>query len=128
MNRRSCRLLFSALIVSAAPAVVRAADWPMWGLNPNRNGVSTETNLPDTFDPGKYKQNSEDIDMATTKNVRWIAKLGSQAYGNPVVAGGKVFLGTNNESPRDARFKGDRGVLMCLDEKTGNLNWQLPVA
>ena len=27
---------------------------------------------------------------------RWTAKLGSQTYGNPVIANGKVFVGTNN--------------------------------
>ena len=47
--------------------------------------------------------------MATTKNVRWAAKLGSQAYGNTTVANGKVYVGTNNETPRDKRHIGDRG-------------------
>src|ERR1051325_11125215 len=63
--------------------------------------------------------------MATTKNVRWVAKLGSQAYGNPTVSGGKVFVGTNNESPRDPKYKGDRAVMMCFEEKTGKFLWQL---
>ena len=52
--------------------------------------------------------------MATTKNVKWVAKLGSQTYGNPVVANGKVFVGTNNATPRDRRFKDDRRCLLCL--------------
>ena len=29
------------------------------------------------------------------------ADLGSMAYGGPVIAGGRIFVGTNNESPRD---------------------------
>ena len=33
----------------------------------------------------KYR---ETIDPKSTKNVRWVAKLGSQAYATPVVAGG----------------------------------------
>lgn len=119
--------LVSALLVGAVPVVVRAADWPMWGNSPSRNMTSPETNLPDSFDVGKLKPNSEEIDPATTKGVRWVAKLGSQAYGNPTVSGGKVFIGTNNESPRDPRFKGDRSNLYCLDEKTGELLWQLSV-
>jgi len=89
--------------------------------------VSDEKGLPESFDPGRFKGNTEEIDMATTKNVRWVVKLGSQTYGNPTVAGGKIFIGTNNESPRDERFKDDRGILMCLDEKTGKLIWQLAV-
>ena len=38
-----------------------------------------------------------------------------------------MLIGTNNDNPRDPRHKGDRGVLMCLDEKDGHLLWQLVV-
>lgn len=99
----------------------------MWGRDNSRNMVSEEKNIPTEFDSGRYKDNSEEIDMATTKNVKWIAKVGSQTYGNPTISGGKVFIGTNNESPRDPTKKGDRGILYCLDEKTGELIWQLAV-
>ena len=34
-----------------------------------------------------------------------MAELGSQTYGNPTVAGGKVFVGTNNELLRDPRSR-----------------------
>ena len=114
-------------VLAATTAVVRATDWPMWGHNSSRNMVSEEKGLPDSLQAGTYKQGSEEIDMATTKNVRWVAKLGSQAYGNPVVAGGKVFIGTNNESPRDPKVKGDNGILMCFNEKTGAFLWQLVI-
>ncbi len=108
-------------------AAVHAADWPMWGGTVERNMVSSEKGLPDSFNPGKFKPDSEEIDLATTKNVKWVVKLGSQAYGNPVVVGGRVFLGTNNETPRDPKYKGDFGTLMCFDEKTGKFLWQLAV-
>jgi outer membrane protein assembly factor BamB len=105
-----------------------ATDWPQWGGNdPGRNFYSPETGLPDTFNPGKLKSGTEEIDLSTTKNVRWVAKLGSQSYGNVVVAGGKVYVGTNNESPRDPRHTGDRSCLYCFDEKTGKFLWQLVV-
>ena len=75
-----------------------------------------------------------DVDPDKRKNVQWSAKLGSQAYGGPIVAGGKVFVGTNNErprNPRDARKTPDgkvepidKGVLMCFDEATGKFLWQ----
>src|SRR5208337_3064118 len=45
----------------------------------------------------------------------------------PVIAGGKVLIGTNNDEPRDPRHQGDRGVLLCLNEKDGQLCWQLVV-
>ena len=77
--------------------------------------VSAEKNLPDSFDP------------KTGRNVRWSAALGTECYSTPVVAGGRVLIGTNNEEPRDPKHRGDRGVLMCLDEADGSLVWQLVV-
>ena len=79
----------AALLLIVTPRV-GAADYPMWGRNPSRNMVSSETGLPDSFTPGEKKAGSEEVDMATTKNVKWVAKLGSQAYGNPTISGGAV--------------------------------------
>ena len=104
-----------------------AADWPQWGRTPSRNMVSPETGLPSTFNPGKIDRDTEVVDIASTKNIKWVAKLGSQSYGNPTIADGKVFIGTNNESPRNRLHKGDRGIVMCMDEKTGRFLWQLVV-
>jgi outer membrane protein assembly factor BamB len=56
--------------------------------------------------------------------VKWEADLGSQSYGNPVVAGGQVYVGTNNESPKDPAVKGDKGVLMAFKESDGQFLWQ----
>jgi outer membrane protein assembly factor BamB len=63
-------------------------------------------------------------DIKTKKNVKWVAKLGSQSYGNPVVADGMVFVGTNNELLRDPGQAGDRGVLMAFRESDGEFMWQ----
>ncbi|MFM7816290.1 MAG: PQQ-binding-like beta-propeller repeat protein [Verrucomicrobiota bacterium] len=117
-----------ALATAVATTLSHAQDWPQWGGNdPGRNMYSTAKGLPDGFEPGKMKQGTEEIDLGTTKNVKWVAKLGSQSYANPVVSGGKVFVGSNNESPRDKRHVGDRSVLYALDEKTGKFLWQLVV-
>ena len=69
-----------------------AADWPQWGRTPSRNMVSPETGLPSTFNPGKIDRDTEVVDIASTKNIKWVAKLGSQSYGNPTIADGKVFI------------------------------------
>jgi outer membrane protein assembly factor BamB len=89
-----------------------SGDWPMWGGTPDRNMVSNMKGLPETWN----------IEKKT--NVKWVAALGSQSYGNPVVAGGQVYVGTNNEGLRDPKQGGDRGVLMAFDEKTGEFLWQ----
>ncbi len=109
--------------MAAAPG----QDWPMWGRDLTRNMVSKEKGLPDMFVPGQFVKGTEKIDLKTTKNIKWVAKLGSQSYGNPTVANGRVYIGTNNDTPRDPRFSGDRSCVYCLDEKNGELIWQLNI-
>ena len=115
--------------LGAAGALLPAGadDWPMWGRTSDRNMFSTSAGLPDRFDPGKFKSGTETVDLGTTKNVKWVAKLGTQSYGNATIAQGKVFIGTNNDHPRDLQHQGDRSILLCLDEKTGDMLWQLVV-
>jgi hypothetical protein len=36
--------------------------------------------------------------------------LRDRAYGGPVVSGGKVFVATNNKTPRSPNINGDKGV------------------
>ena len=103
--------------VSLAPTLRAAGgatgDWPMWGGSAERNMVSDMKGLPTTWD------------IASKKNVRWMAALGSQRYGNPVIAGGKVFVGTNNEGLRDPKQAGDRGVVIAFREADGEFLWQI---
>ena len=87
-------------------------DWPMWGGTPERNMVSSMKGIPTSWD------------IKTNKNVKWMAQLGSQSYGNPVVSGGQVYVGTNNELVRNRKEGGDRGVLMCFRESDGKFLWQ----
>src|SRR5438132_9090162 len=47
-----------------------------------------------------------------------------RSHSSPVIAGGRVYIGTNNENPRDPKRLGDRGVLMCFEEKTGRFLWR----
>jgi outer membrane protein assembly factor BamB len=89
--------------------------------------LSPATGLPQSFVAGEFIGVTDEIDRETTRNVKWIAKLGSQSYGNPTVSGGRVFVGTNNDSPRNPDLKGDRSVVDCFDEATGELLWQLSV-
>jgi outer membrane protein assembly factor BamB len=125
MPASSTRIATLSLAALGLAAV--ADDWPQWGRTNERNMYSPVKGLPDRFEPGKFKQGTEDVDLATTKNVKWVARLGTQSYGNTTVAAGKVFIGTNNDHPRDPQHQGDRSVLMCFDEKTGELVWQLVV-
>jgi outer membrane protein assembly factor BamB len=100
------------LLLVSPPAF--SADWHMWGGTPQRNMVNTvEKGIPDTWD------------ITTGKNIKWVAQLGSQSFGNPVIAGGKVFVGTNNQFERQPKIKGDKGVVMCFNEADGKFLWQI---
>jgi outer membrane protein assembly factor BamB len=99
----------SCILIASDPA---GGDWPMWGGSPDRNMVSSMRGIPTTWD------------IKAGKNIKWVAKLGSQTYGNPVVAGGQVYVGTNNELARNPKEPGDRGVLMCFRESDGRFLWQ----
>ncbi len=93
---------------------VRPTDWPMWGGSPLRN------NTPEA------KGIAFDWDLDTGKNVKWAANLGSQTYGNPVIANGKIYVGSNNGSGYLKRYPStvDLGVLLCFEEATGKFLWQ----
>jgi outer membrane protein assembly factor BamB len=90
--------------------------WPMWGGQLSRNMANTrEHNMPVKFG---FDDNGKKV------NILWEADLGSKAYGGPVIADGKIFIGTNNERPRDPKIKGDKGILMCFEQATGKFLWQ----
>jgi outer membrane protein assembly factor BamB len=104
--------LLAAVSLISWAADTNTGDWPMWGGTPTRNMVSSMKGLPITWD------------VQSKKNIKWMASLGSQSYGNPVVAGGYVLVGTNNELARDPKQGGDRGVLMAFRESDGEFMWQ----
>ena len=97
--------------------------WSMYGGTPGRNMVNhTDRDILRTFSPDKGL------------GVRWKADLGSRSYSQPVIAGGRVFVGTNNARPRNPRdtMKNkdgetepiDKCVLMCFDAASGKFLWQ----
>ncbi|HVR29086.1 MAG TPA: PQQ-binding-like beta-propeller repeat protein [Thermoanaerobaculia bacterium] len=113
--RRSLRFALALGLASAALAALaadRAGEPAMFGGTPSRNMVSSETGLPTTWD------------IATGKNVKWRQKVGSQTYAGPVVHGGRVYVGTNNEGLRRPGVEGDKGVLMAFRESDGEFLWQ----
>lgn len=107
----------------------RAADWPQWGGHDCRTMISTETGLPDWFEPRKISSDDSGLDPSADDNLKWVARLGSAAYGNPTIAGGKVYVGTDTLTLRDDPRRGrhHKGLVKCFDEATGKLLWQLIV-
>ena len=93
---------------------VGVKDWPQWGGSPERNNVPETGPMPTEFN------------VKTGKNIRWSMPLGSETYGNPVIANGKVYVGTNNGNGYIKRYPNsvDLGCLVCFDEKNGKMLWQ----
>src|SRR5262249_13689196 len=112
----------AAPTAKATPAPARAegsGPLPMFGGSPSRNMVNlVDKNLPTEWDPGQ--------DGAPTKNIKWVAQVGTRSYGGPVSAGGKVFAATNNEKPRAPKVTDQLAVLMCFNEADGKFLWQTP--
>jgi len=118
------------MTIFLAMASARAGDWPAWGgCDLGRNMVSVETGLPDSFKPGDKSTSGDGIVPGSTENVRWVVKLGTFICGNPTVADGRVFVGTDDATlQNDTRLKRTKGgMVWCLDEKTGRTIWRLPV-
>jgi len=128
-------LIVAAVIVSRPSAAENADDakkakdqpathdWPMFGGTPRRNHVNTwDGNILTDWAVPKRDDKGKTIDHG--KNIKWFADLGSRAYGGPIISGGRIFVGTNNENSRDPKIKGDKGILMCFRESDGAFLWQ----
>lgn len=89
-------------------------DWPQWAGSHLRNNVTDQDKVPTEWD------------VTTGENVRWSMPLGSETYGNPVIANGQVYVGTNNGAGYLKRYPSnvDLGVLLCFNEKDGTFLWQ----
>ena len=104
-------LILLTILLLASPGLT--ADWPHWGGGIGRNMVNTnEKNIATTWD------------VKSGKNIKWVVPLGSQAYGNPVVADGRVFVGTNNDGNYDKAITDDKGNILCFRESDGEFLWQ----
>ncbi len=114
---RTCDLpmKFSTLLLCLLTTFLSAADQPQWGERNTRNMISSERGLPDTFE------------LSTKQNVAWAVPIGTQTHATPMVAHGRIYIGTNNAQPRDPALAADSGVLLCLDEEDGHLLWQMVV-
>jgi outer membrane protein assembly factor BamB len=100
--------------VADEPAPGTDHVFSLFGGTIERNMANgTEKNISDSWSVKKGKE----------KNVKWKAALGSKAYGGPVIAGGRIFVGTNQaHGDKQATPK---GVMLCIRESDGRFLWQL---
>jgi len=88
-----------------------AADWAHW-RGPEMNGISRETNLPESFD------------LETGENVLWTSEIGGRA--TPVVMNGRVYLNCRTaDDVTDPEEKiHAREQVVCWDAETGDVVWK----
>lgn len=110
----------------AVASSLSAQSPDMWGRSAARNNVVggslslSEWKAPE-FDAAKrlWKPN-------TSQGVRWAAQVGNPTYGSPVLAGGRVLIGSNNSAAHLPRHpaESDLGCLLCFRESDGKFLWQ----
>jgi outer membrane protein assembly factor BamB len=108
----------------SAPIV--PGDWPQWCGTSYRNNAPIADNIPSDWDIGTFDRKTGAWQRDKAKNIKWVAAVGSRSYGNPVVADGQVYVGTNNGAgylkhyPRAV----DLGCLLTFRESDGAFLWQ----
>jgi len=114
MTCRRMSVLCAGVFLTVGAGAAGAKDWPEWCGQTSRNmAAKSELSLPDSADCG-VENNAGEVDLQSTKNVKWVARLGHRTTGSPVVSQGRVFIGTTWKNGKDACF-------LCLDEETGSL-------
>jgi outer membrane protein assembly factor BamB len=115
-GRIALNLLFAGaaagIVLAQGISLVESTDYSLFGNTRSRNMVSPAKGLPERWN------------VETGENVLWVAELGSQSYGGPVLYKDRIFAGTNNQSLRNPKLGGDRGVLMVFDADSGQFLWQ----
>ena len=118
----------SAEVTSIAPAAEATGpgggDFKAWGRDSSNNMMSPASSISIDITSGEV---GDDGEVTGAKGAKWVAKLGSQAYGTPTIHQGRVIVGTNNEEPRLESVQGDRGIVMSFDEQSGDFQWQLSI-
>jgi outer membrane protein assembly factor BamB len=119
------RAEFKPAIDKKANAPVKAGDWNQWGGTSYRNNTPIAKDVPTDWSPGSFDRKTGEW-KKDGENIKWVAAVGSQTYGNPVIASGKVLVGTNNNRGYVQRYPHDvdLGVLACFNEKDGKFLWQ----
>ena len=96
-------LISISLNLCLALSIFALSDWAEW-RGPNRDGISTEKNLPVKWSP-------------TGENLAWRAPYGGRSA--PIVMGDRVYL-------QNSAGKGEtlQERVMCFNADTGKLLWE----
>lgn len=102
-------LVLLPALCALCPSTVSAADWPQF-RGPNRDGVSTDTNVP--------------LIWSATENLKWKLDLPGPGASSPIVTGGKVIVTCFSGHKDDGDVSGLVRHVICVDKATGKKLWQ----
>lgn len=120
-------VLCDALLATRTVGQEPTKSWPLWGGSSQRNSVAITRHLPAAWSVGSFDSQTGAWQGGDVQNVRWVARLGSECYGSPVIAGGKLFCATNNGAAYLPRYPAsiDLGCLLAFRLADGQFLWQL---
>ncbi|TWT47407.1 outer membrane protein assembly factor BamB family protein [Botrimarina hoheduenensis] len=115
----------TALLATDTPSTP-TLEWAQWGGDSRRNNTPIATGIPTEWEVGDFDFETGKWDPTNAVNIKWVARLGSQTYGNVVIADGKAFVGTNNSGGWLKRYPSDvdLGCLIAFNAETGKFLWQ----
>ena len=115
-----------AAVDKNANAPIEPGDWMQWGGTSYRNNTPIAENIPIDWSVGDFDRKTGKWIQDESRNIKWVAQIGSQTYGNPVVADSRIYVGTNNGSSWIKRYpaRTDLGCLICFRESDGEFLWQ----
>lgn len=125
--KQSISVFVTIILWAISATTAAAADWPQWGGSPGRNNSSGAKNIPAEWNVGRFDRKTGAWQSESAQNILWVARLGSQTYGSPVIAGDRIFCATNNGAGHLSRYPAevDLGCLLCFRRSDGRFGWQL---
>lgn len=109
MMLRRLPFVLGLLCAALSPSLIPAADWPFW-RGPNMDGISPETNLPDSWDPAAE---------GDAGNILW--RTPANCRSTPILMNNRLYYtaGDKEEIPGQEGEK-----VVCLDAKSGKVLWE----
>src|SRR4029079_9382571 len=96
-----------ALTVASSIVTLHADNWPQW-RGPQRNGLSSEKNLP--------------VKWTQTDGVAWKLEMPALSGSTPIVWGDRIFLNVADALPDTGQKPSLH--LWCVDRASGTILWQ----